>query len=204
MRAISVDQLERTKFNVMTFTGKFAESIGVEVERSGSWIIYGDSGHGKTELALQLAKYLTSYCKVAYNTIEEGARLTFRKAVERQKFTKEERKNFIILNEEIKDLRERLAKPKAPQVVIIDSVQFADITKREYKQLVREHANVLFIWISHVEGKKPLGALAVHVEYNSDVKIRVEGFKAFIKSRFEGCEDYIISESRAESYWNEI
>ena len=62
----------------------------------------------------------------------------------------------------------------------------------------------LFIWISHAEGKKPLGTLAAYVEYHADVKIRVEGFKAIIKSRYEGNEDFVINQERAANYWNEL
>lgn len=203
-RAISIDQLTKMKFNTMTFDGAFAESIGDEVERSGSWIIYGDSGHGKTSVSLQFAKYLTRFGRVAYNTIEEGARLSFQKAIQRHKFTSIERRRFIILSEDMPDIIERLSRQKSPDIIIIDSLQFAGITKTEYKKLVRMFRTKLFIWISHSEGKKPLGALAVYVEYNADVKIRVEGFKAIIKTRYGGTEDFVINAERAAEYWNEL
>lgn len=203
-RAISVDQLLKMKFTTMKFSGKFAESFGKEVQRSGSWIIYGDSGHGKTDLAIQLIKYLTAFGKIAYNSIEEGARLTFQNAINRHQFTNREQRKIIILNEEISELSERLKRPKSPDIIIVDSLQFADITKKQYKDLVRQFPNKLFIWISHADGKKPLGALAIYVEYNADIKIRVEGFRALIKSRYEATQDFIINQERSSIYWNEI
>lgn len=203
-RAISVDQLEKKKFKTMRFDGAFAQSVGDEVERSGSWIIYGDSGHGKTTFTLMVGKYLTKFGRVAYNTIEEGARLTFQKAIKRQKFTIKEKRKFFILSESIEELKERLRKQKSPDIIIIDSLQYSFLTKREYKALIDEFSTKLFIWISHADGKKPKGNLARDVEYHSDVKIRVEGFKALLKSRYGGTEDFIISKERSATYWNEI
>lgn len=203
-RAISIDQLSRMKFQTMKFENAWEDSIGSEVARSGSWIIYGASGHGKTTCSIQLAKYLTKFGKVAYNTLEEGARLTFQQAINRHKFSAIERRRFVILNEEIVALTQRLKKQKSPDIIIIDSLQFSGITKMEYKILVRLYPTKLFIWISHADGKKPLGSLAIYVEYNADVKIRIEGFRAIIKSRYGGDADYIISETKSAEYWNEI
>lgn len=203
-RAISVDELLHKRFKTMQFEGEWSASMGAVVERSGSWIIYGESGHGKTDFSLQLAKYLTNFGKVAYDTIEEGARLTFQKALSRQQFTKQERRRFVILNESIDELRARLKKQKSPDFIFIDSLQFSFITKKQYAALVEEFPTKLFIWISHAEGKKPQGTLGVWVEYHSDIKMRVEGFRTLIKSRYEGGEDFIINEDLAAKYWNEI
>jgi hypothetical protein len=203
-RAISIDQLERMKFKSMNFSGKWADAIGEVVAMRGSWIVYGPSGHGKTEFTIQLAKKLTKYGKVAFDTIEEGASLTFQKAILRNNITASERKKMIILDEEINELIERLSRQKSPDIIIIDSLQFANITKAQYKEMVRMFPTKLFIWISHADGKKPLGALGVYVEYNSHVKIRVEGFRAIIKSRYENKADFIIDEKRANEYWNEL
>ena len=203
-RAISVDELLHKRFKTMQFEGEWSVSMGAVVERSGSWIIYGESGHGKTDFSLQLAKYLTNFGKVAYDTIEEGARLTFQKALSRQQFTKQERRRFVILNESIDELRARLKKQKSPDFIFIDSLQFSFITKKQYAALVEEFPTKLFIWISHAEGKKPQGTLGIWVEYHSDIKMRVEGFRTLVKSRYEGGEDFIINEDLAAKYWNEI
>lgn len=203
-RAISVDQLEKKKFKTMRFDGAFAASIGEVVERSGSWIMYGESGHGKTSASLILSKYLTKFGRVAYNTLEEGARLTFQIAVKRQKFTKAQASKFIILSESIDELRYRLSKQKSPDIIVIDSLQFTFLTKKQYIALVEEFPTKIFIWISHAQGKKPLGTLAEYVEYHADVKMRVEGFKIIIKSRFGGTEDFVINQERAATYWNEL
>ncbi len=203
-RAISIDQLQRMKFKTMKFEGEWADSIGEVVEMSGSWIVYGSSGHGKTAFTIQLAKYLTKFGKVAYNTIEEGARYTFQMAMGRHEFSKIEKRRLQVLSEDMKHLEERLSRQKSPNIIIIDSLQFTGIVRKEYNALIKRYPNKTFIWISHADGKKPLGSLAVYVEYNSDVKIRIEGFKAIIKSRYGGSEDFTIVESKSAEYWNEI
>ena len=65
-RAISVDELTRMKFIDMDFKGRWLASFGVP-ERSGIWIIWGNSGNGKTRFAMQLAKYMTQFGKVVCN-----------------------------------------------------------------------------------------------------------------------------------------
>ncbi|MBR6661775.1 MAG: hypothetical protein IKL34_00900, partial [Alistipes sp.] len=52
------------------------------------------------------------------------------------------------------------------------------------KELKEKHSNKLLIFISHAEGVRPEGRIAKKVEYDADVKIFVQGFKAVCKSRF--------------------
>lgn len=203
-RAISIDELLSKKFKVVQFDGPFAASIGPEVELSGNWIIYATSGHGKTEFSLQLAKYLTQFTKVLYNTMEEGARYSFQKAVRRNQFKPEERRKINVISEPVTVLIERLKKPKSASVIFMDSLQYSFLTKKEYVELKALFPNKLFIWISHADGSKPRGSLAGFVEYDADVKIRVNFFLAMFKSRFEGKEDYIINQERYAEHYNEI
>jgi len=203
-RAISHDELINKKFVTMTFTDKWASSFGEIVDRSGMWIIYGESGHGKTEFALQLAQYLTTFGKVLYDTLEEGARRSFQNALKRQCFGPSERRRFNLVSESIDELRFRLKKQKAAKIVFIDSLQHSQINKKQFLALKNDFPTTLFIWICHAEGKKPVGAFARWVEFDCDVKIRVEGFLAMFKSRFEGFQDLIINQERYDSYYNEI
>lgn len=203
-RVISHDELISKKFVTMSFTDKWALSFGDTVERSGMWCIYGESGHGKTAFALKLAQYLTNFGKVLYNTIEEGARLSFKNSLNRLDFTPAQKRRFGIVSESIDELRTRLKKQKAANIVFIDSLQHSMINKKQFIALKKEFPTTLFIWITHAKGKIPMGNFAVWVEFDCDVKIRVEGFLAMFKSRFEGYQDFIINEERYTSYYNEI
>lgn len=196
-RAISVDEMLRMTFIEMPFEGEWKNSFGAP-ERSGVWIIWGHSGNGKTSFALQLARYLCEFGRVAYNTLEEGPRKSFQRALQRSNMQLVS-KRFIILNEGIEDLYKRLEKRKSPDIIVIDSFQYCALTKAEYKKLKSSFPNKLFIFISHAEGKQPEGRTAKFVKYDADVKIHVEGYKAFIMSRFGGNEPYVIwSEGAAE------
>ena len=73
-RAISNRNLYDAKFEVAEFTGKWLESFG-KPELRGSWLIYADSGAGKTHFALELIKYLSRFVdRVAYDTLEQIGR----------------------------------------------------------------------------------------------------------------------------------
>lgn len=202
-RAISVDEILKRKFIEMPFEDVFKASFGVP-ERSGVWLIWGNSGNGKTRFSMQLAKYLTQFGKVAYNTLEEGARKSMQRAVIDTNM-REVARRFIILNREpIEELKERLRKRKSPDIIIIDSYQYTGLTKREYIELKEEFGNKLFIFISHAEGKHPEGRSAKFVRYDADIKIRVEGYKAIPVSRYGGGEPFTIWKEGAAEYWNEL
>ncbi len=55
-RTYSVQDLQRRNFKVFDFRNEFRDSFGLP-ERNGAWLIWGGSGHGKTDFALQLSKY---------------------------------------------------------------------------------------------------------------------------------------------------
>lgn len=201
-RAWTVDNVEKKKFDELSLPKEWEAFIG-SPEASGVWIIWGESGSGKTGLTMAVAKVLAPL-KVAYDSLEMGTSKALQKAIVLHKMS-EVKKSFMILNREsIEDLKIRLRKKQAPKVVIIDSVQYADLTKAQYKALKEEFPNVLFIFISHEENKKPKGALAGFIRYDADIKIRVEGYKAFPVSRFGGGEPYIIYPKGAAEYWADI
>lgn len=198
-RAVSADELLKMKFKVMKFKYEFKELIGTP-EKSGTWIIWGKSGNGKTRFTLQLAKYLSSFVKVVYNTLEEGTKLSFQKAVAETDM-QSCGNNFLIVSEPMENLSYRLKRQRAPRVAIIDSLQYSKLNKTSYMKLMEKHPNVLFIFISHAEGKNPKGNTADAVRYHSDVKIHVEGYKAFATSRYGGGAPYTIWKEGAANYW---
>ncbi|RWX00951.1 P-loop NTPase family protein [Flavobacterium cerinum] len=202
-RALSVDQIYNKKFIELKLDGEWSAALG-EPEASGIWLIWGNSGNGKSRFSMMLAKCLAQYGKVAYNSLEEGARKSLQKNMIECRMH-EVKKKFTILNREpIEELRKRLSKKAAPRFVFIDSLQYTDLTKKQYIALKEEFPNVLFIFISHAEGKEPKGALAGFIRYDADIKIRVEGYKAFPLSRLGGGEPYTIWPDEAKKYWADI
>ena len=200
-RAISIHELTVKKFKAIELPVVWAKLLG-EPELNGVWIVWGNSGHGKSRFLMKLAKVLSHYGRVAYNSLEEGARLSLQQNIIASGIT--DKHNIIILEREsLDELKIRLKKPKHPRIVIIDSLQYTNLTKQQYKELKENYPNVLFIFNSHAEGKEPAGAVAKFIRYDADQKIRVEGFKAFNASRSNNGDDsdYVIWPEGAKKYW---
>ena len=157
-----------------------------------------------------LCKYLAGFRRVAYNSLEQGLSLSLQKAWERVNMA-EAGSNIILLNkEELPELRARLSKRKSPEIIIIDSLQYLDgLNKQRYKALKNDFPDKLFIFISQDKNGNPKGNMGDHIRYDADIKIRVEGYKAFVTTRYEdpdngeGGADFIIWEQGAAEYWAE-
>lgn len=200
-RALSVSDVLNYKANVLPFDGKFEAAIG-QPELTGTWIIWGNSVNGKTRFAIQLAKYIAGFCRVAYDSLEEGLSESLKKAI-REEGMADVARRFILLDKEpVSDLAERLRKRRSPDVVFIDSLQYTGMSYRDYKTLRDEFRNKLFVFVSHADGRDPQGSVAKSVRYDAFVKIYIEGYKAFAQSRYGGGNEYVIWDKGAEDYWN--
>lgn len=199
-KAMSIHAVLAYKPVLMPFDGEFEAFVG-QPERKGTWIIWGNSGNGKTRFALQLAKYLTRFGRVAYNSLEEGLSLSMRKAIAELGLRECNGKLLIIDKEDINELAERLRKPKSPDIVIIDSLQYTGLDYRGYKSLKNEFYRKLFIFVSHADGKDPSGRTAKSIRFDANVKIYVEGFRAFAVSRYGGGKPYTIWDIGANNYY---
>lgn len=199
-RALTIRQIRDYKPNILPFTGEWLEAVGTP-ELTGSWIVWGGSANGKTRFALQLAKYLCKFGKVAYDSLEEGLSLSMQQAIADVGMS-DCKRNFILLDKEsISDLVERLKKQRSPKVVIIDSLQYTGMTYADYKALRDTFRNKLFVFVSHADGKEPRGNVGKSVKYDAFVKIYVEGYKAIPQSRFGGGREYVIWKEGAKLYW---
>ena len=192
-RAASLDQVLRTRFKVLPFEGEWKDAIGCP-ELTGSWIVWGNSGNGKTRFALQLRKYLCQFGRVAYDSLEEGVSVSLVKAI-KETHMMEVRRKFVVLDKEpIDQLTERLEKPKSPDIVCVDSLQYTGMSYEQYKALKERFPKKLFIWISHADGTLPEGRVAKKVRFDSNVKVFVQAYRAEPVSRYGGGKPYIIWE----------
>ncbi len=210
-RAISNINVLAARFETVEFAGEWLASFG-RPELRGTWIIWGGSGSGKTTFTLMLCKYLANFGRVAYNSLEQGLSLSLQKAWERVGMGEAGNSVILLNKEELPELRARLNKRKSPEIIIIDSVQYLDgFNWASFKKLKREYPDKLFIFISRADraGKDPDGKLAGKIRYDAEIKIKVEGFKAFVTTRYEDAErgeggaDFIIWEQGAAEYWAE-
>ena len=194
-RALTVKDIQDYSPSVLQFTGEWLDVIG-QPELTGSWIIWGNSGNGKTRFALQLAKYLCQFCRVAYDSLEEGLSLSMQQAIAQVGMADGDvKRRFILLDKEsVDELEMRLGRKRSPQVVIIDSVQYTGMNYAAYKTLRDNHRNTLFIFISHADGLEPKGSVAKSIRYDANVKINVDGFRAVAQSRYGGGAEYVVWE----------
>ena len=193
-RALSIQNLIDYTPKTLGFTGRWLDAIG-DPEPYGSWIIWGASGNGKTRFAVQLVKYLMSFegLRIAYNGLEEGMSETYRRAIIDTGLQMEKQSRYVFWDGfDYEDMMERLKRKRSPNVVVIDSLQYLNITYDQYKELVRKYPKKLFIWISHESGTEPKGGTAQSIKYNSNIKIRVHNYYATIISRYKGKEVFDI------------
>ena len=200
-KAYSIYDIRRFRPTTMKFDGEWLAVIG-KPERTGSWLIWGKSANGKTRFALQLARYLATFHRVVYDSLEEGLSLTMQNAIAEVGFADVKRTFSLLDKEPISQLRERLKKRNAPKIVIIDSVQYTGISYEEYKQLRDENPGKLFVFISHADGSEPKGNVANSIKFDANVKIYVEGYRAMPQSRYGGGQPYDVWPQRAEEYWS--
>ena len=198
---MSVYTLYNKKRNLLPLKGKWRDAFGTP-ELRGSWFIWGESASGKTTLILEICKMLTPFSRVLYNSLEEGDSESFKLSLQKVKM-EEVGTQFLFLDKEpIATLMIRLRRHKAPKVVVIDSIQYAQMSVKQYHDMLKEFPDTLFIINSHAEGKQPEGKVAKKIRYDAMIKIYVVGYVAFCKSRYlkEKSVPIVIWPEEAEKY----
>jgi hypothetical protein len=198
-RALSIEQLRNKRFKTMSFEQQWQALTG-SPERTGSWLIYGDSGMGKTTFTCMLAKYFSNFDRVLYNSLEEGASLSMQRAFELVQMHEAVNSVVLLDSESIEELSERLRRPKSPSIIFVDSLDYTGINYKQYREIKAEFKSKLFIFTAHGSGKIPDSHLAQRVRFDANVKIKVYGFMAYAKSRYGGGEPFTIWEEGAKEF----
>ena len=183
--AKGVRELLSMKFETLAFEGTWYDAFGTP-ERRGVWMVWGNTGNGKTSFVMQLCKELCRFGRVAYDSLEEGACLTMQNTLKRFNMQEVNRRFLLLDAEPLDQLSLRLKRQKAPDFVVIDSFQYTQMTYAQYIRFKEQHRNKLLIFISHARGKNPDGRRAKKDAFDASLKIYVEGYRAFSKGRFIG------------------
>lgn len=205
MKALGIEQFQQKKFKLLGFSGKWRDSFG-DLPDAFSAIVYGDSGNGKTELCMQLAKYLSTFDKVAWLSYEQGHGIDLRMAMERN--NPEEMAGKVVFIDPLENRKEGMGmfeelcrylyRRNSPRFIFIDSVDYCAFTWEQVKFLKEKfRKRKCFIYISHSLGNKPKTEVGRKIEYDAGIKIQVKKFIAYVKSRYGGMEDFIIYEEKA-------
>lgn len=195
-RSVGISDLINRSFVTYPFEGEWLESFG-EVERNFRMLVYGDSGNGKTEFVVQLAKYLAGFGKVYYNSFEQGVSKSLQDAFIRNNMMEVSGKLVIGDKDNFDDLVKKMGSRNSPKFCIIDSLDYMELSADQYKLLVEKFPHKSFVIICWSAGKKPKLQAAKDIEYMVDVKVRVHEYKAFPRSRFGGNIPFVIW----KEYW---
>jgi electron transfer flavoprotein alpha subunit len=208
-KTINLKQLSEKKYTHITgLLEQLSNTLGL-LEDSFDMLIHGPSGNGKTSFTAQLLKELIKSlkCRAEYITYEEGHGMTVQENfIHRHKFL-EELGNVMQLTEHytFEELMKRMSRKQSAKIWVIDSLQAAGFTYQQTAELKRKFVNQkkkkIIIYISWSDGKNPNGANAKAVEYYANIKVRVEGFIAFPRSRYGGNMPFVIWEKNARQYW---
>ena len=198
-RALTVADLLGYKPKTLPLEGRWLDCMG-EPERRGGWLIWGGSFCGKTSFSLQLAYELSKHARVLYNSLEQGKSGSLRQAFMLNNIPAGA-KNLLVAKEPPDAIIARLKRPKSPNIVFTDSLQYFDITYKQYKELKERFPQKLFVFISHADKKDPAGSVAKKIRYDADVKVWIQGYKAFAESRAGGGEPFVIWREGADRYW---
>lgn len=199
-RASSVSEVLQKRYATLPLEGAWRGAFG-RPESRGIWFIWGQSGSGKSTFTLQLCKELTKYGRVVYDSLEEGTSLTMRNALVRVGMQEVSRR-FALVSERVEVLSRRLSRRKSADIAVVDSFQYAQLTYKQFHEFVTRHRDKLLIFVSRSEGSTPTGRGAKSAIYDADLKIWVEGYRAFSKGRTFGERGYYtVWPERAETYW---
>jgi hypothetical protein len=203
-KPLSIAQISRKKFRMLQgLSASFMAAHG-ELEDRFTACIYGDSGQGKTNYLMQFVSQLLDVMpkeRCLYVSLEEGHGKAILNTLLRQDMAKYNSRLLIMDHCTYGELMDKLNRRRSPKIVVLDSVQYLNLTWDQYVNLKESHPNKIILFISHSEGKKAKGSTAKGIVYDANIKVRVEGFKALVTSRFGGTENYVIWEEGAKKAW---
>lgn len=201
-RTLSAKQVLTIKFDTIRLGGGWDECVG-EIETTGIWFIWGNSGNGKTSAVVSLCKELSAFGKVLYNSREEGVSLTMQNTLRRYGMG-ELGSRFQLANMSLQELDEKISQQRSPKFVVLDSFQFMGLTFKDFRAFCEKHKNKMLIFVSRTRGRQPEGRAAISAMYDASCKIWVEGYKAFSKGRFVGTTgEMTIWDEGAKKYWSD-
>lgn len=195
MQTISLHKLKNKKYKIFDFKGEWKDSFG-QPEISSRWLIYGHSGSGKTEFAVQLSNYMSQYGKVLYYSKEQSDKNSIAKCFDRNDMFGN-KKVSLAIDGGFDDLIKKLNKRNYYKTIVIDSIDYLQLTTDQYKELDR-YKTKCFIFVSWQEGKRPKSSAGKAIEYMVDVKIHVDAYVAKVRSRYEGNLPFVIWEDGAK------
>lgn len=188
-KSLGVADMSAKKFKTLSLPEEWKRSMGLPADNFSA-IIYGMPGNGKTDFCMKLAKMLSKFGKVFYNSLEQGWSQSLKECIVRHRMIEVDGK-VVFGMDNYADLVNRLSKPKSPKFIIIDSRDYMGLTATQFKYLRGRFAKKSIIVVCHEKGAKPKGEDGAAIEFMCDIKIRVRLYIADVRSRYGGNEEYV-------------
>lgn len=201
-RAYSYKDLKAISHKVFEFDGKWYKLFG-KPEKGDTWIVWGNSGNGKSTACAILSLMLSEHETVLYLALEEKKRKSIVSKLTEAGFTDDIKTFHLLPTSNIQQLIQRLHRRNSENIIFIDSLQYWRISYVQYQKLIELFPTKTFVFVSHAKGKDPKGDTADSIHYDAGVKIWVEGGRITVKHRYEGGggEMDVVPELAAK-YWN--
>lgn len=182
-RAYSPKEVMSKSYKTLPWGEKWSGPFGFPAMNE-KWFISGMSASGKSSFVMQLAKELCKYGMTLYVSYEEGVGQSFKDRLKLFRMDEVQGRFRVATDDSYEELMERLAKPKSPHFVIVDSFQVAQWSYDQVKSLIDRFPAKSFIFISQEYKGQPMGKAAVKLRYISGIKVRVVSYKAFCQGRY--------------------
>jgi hypothetical protein len=209
-KTIGLKQLAQKKYVLIEgLPPEWQSAIG-SIPETFDAIMYGESGNGKTNCAVMLLKALLKAlpkAKAEYVSYEEGHGKSVQELMISRHNMLEEVGNRLSITEALpfEKLMARMSKRQSAKIWVIDSVQAANLKYSEFQHQKNKFINPkkkkILLFISWADGIKPQGAAAKAIEYDVDVKMRVDRLIMFPKSRHGGNKPFVIHQELAQKKW---
>lgn len=205
MKGVSVARLKKMTFKKYEFEGKWRDSFGCP-PIDAQWMIYGESGNGKTEFCVQLSEYYTNFGSVAYISLEQGVGGTIQEPFSRYDFSNKypcklyRRTNKKLSSyAEVKDFVLRTNY----RIIVIDSLDYMKAKPADYIELseIAKSRKRTIINVAWGKGDKPMTSSSEAIEFMVDEKLHVKKYAIpEPKSRCGGNMPFVIWEEKAKDY----
>jgi archaellum biogenesis ATPase FlaH len=188
-----VKDIEAWEFNPIDLPQEWIDHLG-DITENVRILIRGRAKNGKTEYSIRFVKALClALGKVNYNSTEQVRTSGLKKAIIRNKMSEVTGK-FMLCSRDQKDFDvwfKKLQRHNSGRVIVLDSMDYMNLTFDQFKQLNERFPNKAIIMICWHDNQ-----VAKKIEYLMDALVEVKDFVARCVSREGGGKPYIIREKK--------
>ncbi len=200
-RALTVKNIFDKKHKTFEFEGIWLKVLK-KPSRSGVWLIYGSEKNGKTWLALQLAKYLSTITNVVYVSAEEGTESEFVETCKRAKINISDKHLKFFEYITLEELQKKL-KNKKDNIFFIDNLTIyeGELKKKDLIKLIEDYPEKLFILLAHEERNEVYTTVGKLAKRLAKVIIYVKGLTGNVTLRGAVGGVLTIDENKAKLFY---